>query len=435
MRFSRVAASGLLAMVCTVFPAVVRAQNPPPASLPGLELDPLPTPSTGEWHRANSTHRQALFPQTTADGRYWFQLNAPAAGSVQLDVEGRRYDYEKGTDGVWNLIIPFPGPGIRYVTVYVDGVPMPEPGTHMNYSNGWKSAIEAPAPNEDYYAIKDVPHGDVREHWFKSEVTGAWRRMFVYTPPGYDQSTGTRFPVLYLQHGAGEMEQEWTHSGLANFILDNLIAAQQAVPMIIVMNNGFANRPGEPPAGLRVPRTAPPAGAAAGAGAVAGAAAASPAASTAAAPRPGPNQVTAFEDVLIKEVIPDVDRNFRTIPDREHRAMAGLSMGGGQTYQIGLRHLDTFSYLGMFSGAIFNIAALPEQMNDVADFNRRVHVFFLSAGNVGSDVRIHTSLKDLADRATAAGIHATFYESPNTQHEWQTWRRSLHEFAPRLFQQ
>jgi len=418
MSVTRFAAHTLLALAFAVLPLVAQAQDQPPASSPGLKMDPMPTPSTGEWHRANTTHRQALFPQTTDDGRYWFQLDAPEAKSVQLDVEARRYDYEKGADGVWNLFIPYPGPGLRYVVVYVDGVPMQEPGTHMNYSNGWKSALEAPAPGEDYYAIKDVPHGDVREHWFKSDVTGNYRRMFVYTPPGYDQDTGTRYPVLYLQHGAGEMEQEWTHSGLANFIIDNLIAEKQAVPMIVVMNNGFAARPGEPPPGLRPPRTAAAAIAAA-----------------AAAPRPDPNQVTAFEEVLIKEVIPDVDRNFRTIPDREHRAMAGLSMGGRQTYQIGLGNLDTFSHLGMFSGAIFDVAALPEPMNDVADFNRRVHAFFLSAGTEGNDVRIHDSLKDIYDRATAAGIHATFYESPGTRHEWQTWRRSLHEFAPLLFKQ
>jgi enterochelin esterase family protein len=302
---------------------------------------------------------------------------------------------------------------------------MPEPGTDIFYSNGWKAALESPAPGEDYYAIKDVPHGDVREHWFRSGVTGTWRRMFVYTPPGYDQDTGTRYPVLYLQHGAGEMEQEWTHSGLANFILDNLIAGKNAVPMIVVMNNGFANRPGEPPAGLRVPAPAP-ARAAPGAPA---------AAAPAAGPRPDLAQLTAFEEVLIKEVIPDVDRNFRTIADREHRAMAGLSMGGGQTYQIGLRNLDTFSHLGMFSGAIFNISALPEQMTDAAAFNRRVPVFFLSAGDTGGDLRFHTSLGDLAAKARAAGINATFFASEGTQHEWQTWRRSLHAFAPLLFRQ
>ena len=432
MHISRVSAWSLLALAVTVLPQIGYAQaTTTPPSSPGLKPDPVPTPSTGEWHRASSTHRQALFPQTTDDGRYWFQFTAPNARTVQLDVGGRRYDYEQGAQGVWNLFIPYQGPGVQYVTVHVDGVGVPEPGTHMYYSNGWKSAIESPAPGEEYYAIRDVPHGDVREHWFRSEVTGTYRRMFVYTPPGYDQNPATRYPVLYLQHGAGEMEQEWTHSGLANFILDNLIAERRAVPMIVVMNNGFANRPGEPPAGLRAPVAAP--AAAAPAAAQAAAAPVAPAATAAAAPRPDLGQLTAFEEVLIKEVIPDVDRNFRTLADREHRALAGLSMGGGQAYQVGLRNLDTFSHIGTFSGAIFNISTLPEPMQDAATFNKRVPVFFMSAGNVGGDLRFHTSAKELVERANAAGVRASFFESKDTQHEWQTWRRSLHAFAPLLF--
>jgi enterochelin esterase family protein len=194
--------------------------------------------------------------------------------------------------------------------------------------------------------------------------------------------------------------------------------------MIVVMNNGFANRPGEPPAGLRAPAAAPVA-----------AAPAAPAATAAAAPRPDLSQLTAFEEVLIKEAVPDVDRNFRTLADREHRALAGLSMGGGQAYQIALRNLDTFSHLGTFSGAIFNISTLPEPMKDAATFNRRVSVFFMSAGNAGSDLRFHTGAKELVERANAAGVRAIFFESKDTQHEWQTWRRSLHAFAPLLFKE
>jgi enterochelin esterase-like enzyme len=413
MTISRIAVCSLLALASS-FASPAPAQTAP-AAAQGLKLTPLPAPNTGQWHKANSTHRQATYPQTTDDGRYWFQFRAPNAKSVQLDVGGRRYDYEKIPDGTWNLFIPNPGPGVKLVTVYVDGVAMPEPGTAIFYSNGWKSAIESPAPGEDFYAIKDVPHGDVREHWFNSAITGTTRRNFVYTPPGYDQNAATRYPVLYLQHGNGEMEQEWTHSGLANFILDNLIAEKKAAPMIIVMNNGFASRPGEPPAGQR--------GAGAGRGAAAGGAAA----------RGPANQVTAFEEVLLKEVIPDIDKNFRTLADRDHRALAGLSLGGGQAYTIGMRNLDTFSHLGIFSGAIGNVSTLPEPMLDPAAFNRRVPVLFLSAGTVGSDLQFHTSAKTLVDKATAAGIHATFFESPNTQHEWQTWRRSLHAFAPLLF--
>jgi enterochelin esterase-like enzyme len=395
----------LLATAILLVPANAQLVTVPPVDMPALKITPAPTPNSGEWHRADSTHRQAMFPQTTGDGRYWFQIPAPETHAVVLQIGNRRYSYEKGADGLWNVIVPYQGPGVKYATVFVDGAAMPEPGTNVFYSNGWKAALESPAPGEDYYAIKDVPHGDVREHWFKSSVTGTYRRMYIYTPPGYDQNRAARYPVLYLQHGAGEMEQEWTHSGRANFILDNLIAAGKAKPMIVVMNNGFASRPGEPPAGL--PGVSRPALA--------------------------PGQASAFEDVLIKEVIPDIDRNFRTIADRAHRALAGLSMGGGQTYTIGLRNLDIFSQLGMFSGAVGAIEGLPEQMKDAAAFNRRVPVFFLSAGTIGNDVQIHANLKKLHDLATTAGVHAIFFESPQTQHEWQTWRRSLNAFAPLIF--
>ncbi len=410
MKTSRLSALSLVVLACVCLPITVYAQQAtqPPVS-PGLHYDPMPKPDSGEWHKAGSTGRQHTFPQMTDDGRYWFRFHAPNAKSVQLDVEGTRYNYEKDADGVWNVFVPHPEPGFRIVTVYVDGVPQPEPGTHIYYSNGWRAAIESPSPGEDFYDIKDVPHGDVREHWFKSKVTGTWRRMFVYTPPGYDENPDTRYPVLYLQHGAGEMEQEWTHSGRANFILDNLIAEGKAVPMIIVMNNGFAHRPGEPRPGERGPDARQ-------------------------TPRPDPGAVSAFEEMLITEVIPDIDKDFRTIPDREHRAMAGLSMGGGQTWTIGLRHLDTFSQLGMFSGAVFgDLQELPEPMRDSKTFNRRVPVFFLGSGDVGSDVRIHDWLDRIADMATAAGDKVERYVSPGTQHEWQTWRRCLHVFAPLLF--
>ncbi len=398
-----VGSSVLLALFTACLPFALHAQEGERTALPGLRYDPMPRPDSGEWFKANSTHRQAQFPQMTEDGRYWFRLDAPAARSVQVEVGANLFYYEKDEDGIWNIFVPYPGPGLKYVTVLVDGVRQPEPGTDINYSNGWKSAIESPAPGEDYYEIKDVPHGDVREHWFRSEVTGTWRRMFVYTPPGYDEDTATRYPVLYLQHGAGEMEQEWTHSGRANVILDNLIAEGKAEPMLVVMNNGFANRPGEPQAGQREGGRIP-------------------------------NPFTVFEEVLITEVIPDIDENFRTIADREHRAMAGLSMGGGQTWEIGLRNLDTFSHLGMFSGAVFgDLEELPEPMRDAETFNRRVPVFFLGTGTIGNDIQIHDWLMRIRDMATDAGVEVAWYESPGTRHEWQTWRRCLHEFAPLLF--
>ncbi|MEO6078620.1 MAG: alpha/beta hydrolase-fold protein, partial [Steroidobacteraceae bacterium] len=361
---------------------------------------PMPTPNTGEWKKSGSTHRQATFPQTTEDGRFWFQFNAPNAKAVQLGFGGARYAYEKDAKGVWNVFVPYPGPGMRLVTVYVDGVAFPDPGSSMVYANGWKAMVESPAPKEDYYGMKDVPHGDVREHWFKSNVAGTFRRMFVYTPPGYDASRNTRYPVLYLQHGAGEMEQEWTHSGLVNNIMDNLIAEKKATPMIIVMNNGFVNRVGEVPTGL----LGLPAGA---------------------STSPATLRFTAFEEMLLKEVIPDIEKNFRTIADREHRAMAGLSMGGMQTRSIAPAHLDAFSYIGIFSGGVIT----PEAITNVADFKKKVKLVFMSYGSREN----FASANSAAEALNKAGIKAVSFVSQDTAHDWQTWRRSFHQFAPMIF--
>ena len=261
----------------------------------------------GHWQKTITTHRLAEFPKIHEDGRVWFQYKAPeTAKSVKLHMGSDDYDMQKDANGLWNLVMSNLKVGYQVYWFIVDGTEVEDPGSDIFYSNGYRTALEVPSPGEDFYFAKHVPHGDVREHWFYSDITGSFRRMYVYTPPGYDKNTTARYPVLYLQHGAGELEMEWTHSGRANFILDNLIAEGKALPMIIVMNNGFATRPGQE----------------------------------------GNSQTmgsrwSAFEDMLIKEVIPDIDANYRTIADREHRAMAGLSMGGMQTFSIGLSNLET----------------------------------------------------------------------------------------------
>jgi enterochelin esterase family protein len=209
-----------------------------------------------------------------------------------------------------------------------------------------------------------------------------------------------RYPVLYLQHGAGEDETEWTHAGRAQFILDNLIAENKAVPMLIVMNNGFATKPG----------TAPGTG-----------------------QTPAANRFAAFEEMLVTEVVPEVDAHFRTIADRDHRAIAGLSMGGMQTFQIGPTHLDLFSYIGMFSGT--PNAGAQAQVDAIAAqgaaFNNKVHVFWFGVGTTEASFISRT--KEVRAEFDKAGIHSSYYESAGTAHEFQTWRRCLHEFAPLLF--
>ena len=223
-------------------------------------------------------------------------------------------------------------PGFHYYRVFIDGVQVNDPASETFYGTGKEtSGIEIPEKGVDYYLPKDVPHGEVRERWYFSKTTQAWRRIFVYTPPGYDTDRDTRYPVLYLQHGGGEDERGWPNQGHVAFILDNLLAERKARPMIVVMEQGYARRPGETaphPAAAAPGRTRPES-----------------------SPRPDFSRMFgAFEDVMVKDLIPMIDATYRTIPDRENRAMAGLSMGGMQTFQITLKHLDLFAYIGGFSG-------------------------------------------------------------------------------------
>ena len=209
-------------------------------------------------------------------------------------------------------------PGFHYYALIVDGVQVNDPGSDTFFGTGKPtSGIEIPEKGVDFYHAKDVPHGEVRSRWYKSKVTGQTRHVMVYTPPGYDADPKKRYPVLYLQHGGGEDETGWTRQGHVNFILDNLIAAGRPVPMIVVMEKGYATRAGA---------AAEPSG-------------------------QGQGDGGAFEDVVLKDLIPMIDSTYRTIADRDHRAIAGLSMGAGQAMQIGLTHLDTFSAVGAFSGA------------------------------------------------------------------------------------
>ncbi len=352
----------------------------------------------GQWEKTITTHRLAQFPKIHKDGRVWFQYKAPStAQSVKLHMGSDDYDMQKDAKGLWNFVLTNPKPGYQVYWFIVDGTEVEDPGSDIFYSNGYRTVLEVPSPGEDFYNPKQVPHGDVREHWFYSAVTGSFRRMFVYTPPSYDKDCTTRYPVLYLQHGAGENEVEWTHSGKVNFILDNLIAEAKARPMIVVMNNGFATRPDQSGQALA-----------------------------------GNARWAAFEEMLIKEVIPDIDAFYRTIPDRGNRAMAGLSMGGMQTFTVGLNNLNTFSYLGIFSGVPTNFSdLLKDALQQGPSFNQRLKLLWTGAGT--DEAAFINRQNELRELLTKSGIKAQYYISPNTGHEFQTWRRCLHEFAPLLF--
>ncbi|NJD10635.1 MAG: esterase [Gemmatimonadetes bacterium] len=405
----------------------------------------------GTFKPASSNVPGQEYPQIDAQLRAYFRVRAPDAKQVQVDVGGARHDMVQGADSTWTVTTPPLAPGFHYYSIIVGGASVADPNSETFFGvSRMMSGIEVPSAGEDFYGPKDVPHGEVREKWYYSPLTKAWRRAFIYTPPGYDTSPGTRYPVLYLQHGAGEDERGWHVQGHMSFILDNLFAAGQAVPMIVVMDNGggsaaFARpRPAAPPAGVMgAPAAAAAPGQAAGqtrpAQAAAGqaapgqaAAGQQPAAGAAAATARPPQAPNPFEQVLLTEIIPMVDRSYRTVADRDHRAIAGLSMGAGQAFTIGFGHLDTFAWIGAFSGGGARgdlKTAYNGVFADPGALNQKLKTLFISIGtteNVANARRFHASLDSI-------GVKHVYYESEGTAHEWQTWRRSLHQFAPLLF--
>lgn len=377
---------------------------------------------SSDFKPATSNVLDAQYPRVDSNSRVQIRFKAPEASKVRVNFwSGPKADLEKQPDGFWTFTTPAMAPGLHYYTINVDGAEVSDPGSTAYFGGSkWASAVEVPEAGADYYQPQDVPHGQVREIWYHSSVTGTWRHALVYLPPTYDTQTSTRFPVLYLQHGGGEDETGWIRQGKANFILDNLIAGGSTKPMIIVMANGYANR-----AGYVVPDlTGKPFG--------------SPEFIKVMQERMG-----AFEDDMTQALIPFVDKTFRTISDRDHRAMAGLSMGGMQTFQVTFNHLDQFSYIGGFSGAgnpflagndkFDTKTAYHGAMADPAAFAKRVHLLWIGVGT-NEPERMKNGLESLHASLDEGKIQHVFYESPGTDHEWQTWRRDLRDFAPRLFQ-
>jgi len=393
---------------------------------------------------ASTNVPNAEYPRIHPDLRVTFRVSAPDAKKVQILPAFRvsnglgdgPYDMTKDKDGFWTVTIPPAQPGLHNYFVVVDGFGSTDPGSITCPGYGLEcSVIEIPDKSVDFYDTKDVPHGDVRIKWYFSKTTGSWRRAFVYLPPDYEKNVKTRYPVLYLQHGSGESEESWTKQGRANFILDNLIAAGKAKPMIIVMENGqVAMRAGAPTPPLKVAgillqmaSAAPPAKGKA----------APPQAKTPppaqAKPPAGPRWNDAFEDMVANDLIPWVDASFRTIPDAQHRAIAGLSMGAGQALQIGLTHPDKFSYIGSFSGVLRDFdskTAYNGIFGDPATFAKKVRLLWFGAG-VRED-RFYSASKAAVEALNKTGIKAMFFETP-FGHEWQGWRYDLNDFAPRLF--
>jgi enterochelin esterase family protein len=375
----------------------------------------------------------APYPCIYPDNRVTFRVVAPDAQKVRVRL-GQGFDMSKEADGLWYVTTTPQVVGFHYYTLAIDGAVVADPATRTFFGSGfYNSAIEVPEPpaDADYYALTDVPRGTVRQHWYASKVTGTWRRAYVYTPPDYDSSTKAKYPVLYLLHGWGENEQGWHVQGHVDVIMDNLIARKQATPMIIVMDNLNAVKPGESAAlyfargaiTQAVPQPPQPAGA--------------PPAGRAAGPGRGgrgPLASSVFTEMMLTDLIPMVERTFRAAPGRENRAMAGLSMGGAQTFGTALANLDKFAYIGGFSGSGGGRGGFdPKTSNggvfaDTAAFNKKVKILFLGIGSAEGP-----GTKTFSEQLSQAGIRHIYYESPGTAHEWLTWRRCFKEFAPRLF--
>jgi enterochelin esterase-like enzyme len=350
-------------------------------------------PPPDDWRPASSNQPGKEYPQVNSEGRVKFRIVAPQAKSVGCSFRDSN-EFSKGDDGAWYGTTRPLDEGFHYYTIQIDGAEVPDPNSLMFFgAMRWGSGVEIPARDQDFYALKNVPHGQLREVFFHSKSTDAMRRAFVYTPPSYDQDPDRRSPVLYLQHGWGENEYGWGVQGRAAWIMDNLIAENRIRPFIIVMTYGMTNdiRFG----GLRNFEIGP------------------------------------FETVLVRELIPYVDAHFRTLSDQPHRAMAGLSMGAMETRMITLRNLDTFSHIGLFSGGSISM----EDVNQTDGFKEQVRLVFVSYGSRELDGGRSRRGDPQADMEALkkAGINTRFYVSPNTAHEWQSWRRSLREFAPLLF--
>ena len=371
----------------------------------------------------------APFPCVQADNRVTFRVQAPEAQKVQVRLGGM-HDMTRGADGLWMVTIPAQSVGFHYYSIVVDGAVVADPSTRTFFGSGWdNSAVEIPEPGVQYYSPQDVPHGEIRQRWYNSKVTGKWRRCFVYTPPDYDANPKARYPVLYLLHGWGENEQGWHVQGHVDFIMDNLIAAKKAKPMLIVMDNLNAVKPGEDAAmygarGALTRITVDPAPAPAGRGA----------APAGRGGMFGPNFDAVFGEMMLTDLIPAIERAYRVLPGRENRAMAGLSMGGMQTFTTALANLDKFAYIGGFSGSSGGRGGFDPKTSsngvfaDADTFNKKVKLLFLGIGSVEGP-----GTKTFSQELTKAGIRNVYFESPGTAHEWLTWRRCLNDFAPRLF--
>ena len=346
------------------------------------------------------------YPRVLSDYSVMFRVNAQQAQKVQIDLCGTKYDMNKSDDGAWIVTTKPQVPGFHYYSLIVDGVSTADPASRSFYGcSRWSSAIEIPEKGMDDFEVQDVPHGEVRTVNYFSKVENAWRPLMVYTPAGYNEGKQD-YPVVYIQHGGGEDHRGWMEQGRTAQIMDNLIAACKAVPMIVVSaNSNVQARNGGMRGGYNW------------------------------------QGMQTFRSELLENVIPFVEKTYRVKKDRKSRAMCGLSMGGGQSFYIGLRDLGVFANVGVFSTGMFGGISgasnfdleneVPGMMTDTKTFNSQFDVFFITCGE--QDPRIEYT-RDIVKKMQEGGVEVRFNSYPG-DHEWQVWRKSLHEFAQILFRE
>ena len=344
---------------------------------------------------AVSNVRSAQYPQILPNSRAVFRIKAPEAQKIQLDL-GKKYDMVKGTDGNWEVTTDSLTEGFHYYSLIIDGVTVADPASESFYGmSRMASGIEVPFKGDSYYEVRNVPHGDIRIKRYYSNVTNSWRDFYMYTPPGYDQNTAEKYPVLYIMHGGGEDQRGWATQGKTDLIIDNLIAEKKAVPMIVVMVDG--NMPGR------------------------GA---------------GDESLNLYEKEMKESVIPFVEKNYRVKAEAQYRALAGLSMGGIQTLHAGLRNTDKFAYLGVFSSGFFanqNASSDPQYdyiKANVSTINTNLKQFWISQG--GKEDIAYNNCKVMLGKFDEMKVKYTYSEYPGG-HTWPVWRNNIFKFAQVLF--
>ena len=340
-----------------------------------------------------------MSPEVLPDGRVTFRLNAPKADDVTLTgefLDGPR-NFSKNADGIWTVTVGPIAPEVYHYNFTIDGVRTIDPSNPQlktgSTAGTITSVLEIPHPSPAFYDAQPVPHGEIRTHWYHSKSLGTVRRLTVYTPPGYEKNRSTRYPVLYLFHGANADENAWYRLGRANLILDNLLAAGKSHPFLVVMPFGYGVAPNGPLT----------------------------------------DNTAKFGADLIEDVIPYIESNYRAYTDRDRRAIVGLSMGGGQSLNIGLTHLDLFSYVGGFSAAIGNAAGFSKTyaklIGNAKDSNDKLKLLWIGCGTEDS---LFGASKNFSEWLTTNHIKHTFRETSGA-HTWMVWRRYLNEIAPLLF--